>query len=225
MSTIRKILKRSLIVAGILTKNEAMSSSEAEDANDTLNAMLSNFSNESMLITARTEESFTLTGAAKYTIGTGGNFNTTRPIAIVSAYVRNGGIDYPLEIISDTNYNSIQDKSTSGLPDKLFYDGAYPLGNITLSPVPIAGYTLTLLSEKPMATLGLDDEFSFPAGWEEMIVYNLALRLCLEYAVAPTDVLVLLAREAKGNVKSAIMKNRPLKKEVGGVQNIYTGYN
>lgn len=225
MATIRKILKRSLITAGILTKNEAMSSSEAEDANDTLNAMLSNFSNESMLITARTEETFNLTGASKYTIGTGGNFNTTRPISIVAGYIRNGGTDFPLEIISDTNYNSIQDKQTTGLPDKLFYDGAYPMGNITLAPIPSAGYTLTILSEKPLSILGLDDTFIFPSGWEEMIVYNLAIRLCLEYSVTPSDVLVMLARESKGNVKSAIAKNRPLKKEVGGIQNIYTGYN
>ena len=225
MATIRKILKRSLITAGILTKNEAMSSSEAEDANDTLNAMLSSFSNESMLITARTEETFNLTGSASYTIGTGGVFNTVRPISIVSAYITNGGTDFPLEIISDTNYSSIQDKTTTGLPDKLFYNGAYPMGTIKLSPIPVSGYTITLLTEKPLSALGLDDTFSFPSGWEEMVLYNLGIRHCMEYAVAPTALLVELAKETKGNVKSAIAKNRPLKKEIGGTQNIYTGYN
>ena len=226
MATIRKVLNRAFIFAGIITKNDTLSSSEAEDGLQALNAMLSSFSNESMLLTARTTETFILTGGkATYTVGAGQDFDTGRPISIVAAYVRQGITDFPLELISDVNYMNVQNKSITGLPSSILYDGGYPIGRITLHLTPSEGYALTLLTEKPLTALGLDDEFEFPAGWEEMVLYNLAVRLSIEYGVELPSGTATLARESKGNVKSAIAKNRPMKASVGTVQNIFTGYN
>lgn len=225
MATIRKILNRSFIFAGITTKNDTLSASEVEDGLQALNAMLSSFSNESMLLTARTTETFTLTGGkAIYTVGSGQDFDTGRPISIVAAYVRLGNTDFPLELMNDINYMNVQDKSTTGLPNMIFYDGGYPIGRITLHLTPVEGYSLTLLTEKPLSQLSIDDDFDFPPGWEEMVVYNLAMRLSVEYGVQLPTGTMELAKESKGNIKSAIAKNRPMKSDIGTFANIYTGY-
>lgn len=140
---------------GVLFKGEALPSDEANDGLVALNNMLDSWSNEDLLTVAFTTETFSLTGAASYTIGSGGVFNTSRPINIASAVVTVGSVDYPLIPLTPQAYNEeIAIKSiTSPIPKYLVYDNAYPLGTITLFAVPSSGSTLKMLSNKPLSNL------------------------------------------------------------------------
>lgn len=91
MTTALGIIKSAMRKVGVLTKTENPSADEAQDGLEMLNDLLSSFSNDSMVIYARYSEDFTLSGGTgSYTIGTGGAFNTARPVKIISAFIRLG---------------------------------------------------------------------------------------------------------------------------------------
>ena len=213
MTTARDIIKKALQKSGVLTKNESPSGDEASDALDSLNAMLSSWSNDTLLLYARTLENFTLSsGVSTYTIGLGGTFDTTIPLQIVSAYVRIGGIDYPLSLVSDVDYdNYTNDKDLIGFtPNKMFYKRSYPLGEITLWPAPTAGNVLFIRSEKQLEQFELDDDVSLPSGWERALIYNLAVETVSDYGQQIDQMTYQIAQESKKMLKKAVMRNRPL---------------
>lgn len=225
MTTAYDIIKRSMQKAGILTKTEVPSSDEANDALQELNAMLSSWSNESMLAYVRVLENFPLTGATSYTIGPSQTFNTARPVVIISAYVRQGITDEPVEVITDEQYDAIPDKSSQGAPYWLNYSNGYPTGTIKLYPVGDSSYTLYIRSEKTLGSFTLHQDVEYPPGWEDAIVYNLAIRLAPEYGQQIDPLILELADQTKASIQRAILKNRTMDGEaVKPLGNILNGY-
>lgn len=227
MTTAREIITRAMQRGGILTKTEQPDADEANDALDTLNNMLSSWSNEGLLIYSRTLENFTLTsGVASYTMGTGGVFNTTRPLFIAEAYVRDGDTDLDVSVIDDGAYSNIADKDALGVPYWLNCNNGFPLATIRLWPVPSSSYVLYLLSEKELTQFTLDDTVSLPPGWKKALIDNLAVELQPEYGQQVDPFVLKKANEAKGNIKLAILKNRTMDSfpAGNGLYNIYTGY-
>jgi hypothetical protein len=230
MTTARQIIRRALLENGALTLSEAPTSSEAQDGLSTLNAMLGSWSNDSLLTVARSWETFpTIANQSTYTIGAGQDFDTVRPIQIVAAYVRQGNVDYPLMMITDQAYNDqIGIKNIQGISEFLSYDNGFPFGKIRLYPVPTEGYSLFLLSEKQIDSIpSLDTDFEFPPGWEEAVIYNLAMRLANQYGQQPTQLLMKMSDDSLGRIKRAIAKNRDLDARPSGLGrrgNIYNGW-
>lgn len=212
MTTARQIIKSAMQKIGVLTKSETPDADEASDGLTTLNQMLQSWSNDSLLVYARLAESFTLSGGtASYTIGTGATFNTSRPVQIVSGYVRSGTTDYPLSKIKDTEYDTIGAKTTTGIPNSFFYDYNAPSGTVTFSPVPDAAYSVYLRMEKALTSIAtLDTDIEFPTGWEEAIIYNLALRLAPEYGATVDQLTYDIAKDSKGALASSVAKNRTM---------------
>lgn len=227
--TARQIIRKALQKNGVLVMGETPSADEASDGLDSLNSMLASWSNDSITIVSRVWETFNLvSGQAAYTIGTGANFNTERPIFIAEAYVRQNTLDTPLAIISDESYNNwIQQKNIGGIPEALNYDNAYPVGKIRLWPVPSSALQLFILSEKQITQFALDDQVNLPPGWQDAIIYNLAIRLAPEYGQPVSPELQKIANETKGAISRAILKARtidtpPLMTKAGF--NIYSGW-
>jgi hypothetical protein len=227
MTTARTIIKKAMLKVGILTKTEEPSADEANDALDALNAMLSSWSNDAMLIYARTLENFPLVaGTATYTIGSSQTFNTTRPIFIVDSFVRSGSVDYDLTTITDERYNAIELKTVQGIPEFINYTNGYPAGTIKLYPVPASNYTLYLNTEKELTSFTLDATVSLPPGWEQALIYNLAVLLAPEYGQEISQAVYQIAQDSKGAIKTAIMRNRTMDANppVNGTNNIYAGW-
>jgi hypothetical protein len=212
MTTAREIITKSLQKVGANFQNSGVTGDEATDALYALNALLSSLSNDSMMIYARVWQSFTLTpSTGSYTIGTGGVFNTDKPMLIVSSYLRDGTIDYTLSSITDEMYNEqISQKNTTGIPNYINSDNGNPLATIRLYPVPDKNYQLFLLSEKQLTQLALDDDVAFPAGWERMLIYNLAVDLYPEYGIPPDPLVVKIAEDSKRLVRANTIRNRSM---------------
>lgn len=227
MTTALGIIKSAMRKVGALTKTENPSADEAQDGLEMLNDLLSSLSNDSMVIYARYSEDFTLSGGTgSYTIGTGGAFNTARPVKIISAFIRSGDVDYPLDILSDEQYYSIAVKSTSGIPCGLNFSNDYPLGVIKLYPVPDANYQLFILSEKQLSQFTINQTVDLPAGWNRMLIYNLALEMFSEYGQTATQEVKMIADDSRALIKKAIIASRPMRWEPKIEQqgNIYTGW-
>lgn len=228
MTTARTIIKKALQKNGVLTKNESPSGDEASDGLDSLNALLSSWSNDSLLIYTRQSESFPIVGGQEaYTIGVGGDFNTDRPLQIVSAFIRIGGTDYNISCINGKQYDGIIQKDIgNSIPETLYYDGATPLSTITIYPVPVTG-TLHIRSEKELTQLAsLDTDIEFPAGWERALVYNLAVEIGSEYGQPIDQVTYQIAQESKAAIKTATARARNMDAypQTRNNDNIYSGW-
>ena len=228
MTTARDIITRALQRNGILTKGESPSGDEASDGLSALNDMIASWSNDSLLIYARISESFPLvSGQSSYTIGPSGNFNTTRPLQILTAFTRIGNIDYEMSIIPEQAFDGITQKNiSSSIPEVMFYQAGFPLGTITIYPVPTTG-TLHIRSEKQLTELSsLDVDVDFPPGWERALIFNLAIEIAGEYGQTVDEATYLLAMDSLNKIKTAVARNKTMDAyPYNGVNNnVFTGW-
>lgn len=191
MATTRDLIKGSLRLLGVIAPGESPTADEQSDALNALNEMLSSWSNERLLAYYRVREEFTLTsGQSSRTIGTTGNFVTSRPQEIEEATIEDQSAsptaEYGLQILSFSEWAAIiQKDSTADVPTKLYYEPTYPNGTLNLWPVPSAANKIVLYSRKPLSSLAIGDTLALPPGWEEALRYNLAVKIAPEYGVAP----------------------------------------
>lgn len=95
---------------------------------------------------------------------------------------------------------------TSTIPTDLYYEPAWPNGQIYLSLVPSAAYTLECLFRVVLAQLALATTFTLPPGYEDAITLTLQEELLVPYHVTDQAVLAVLpkqAREARARVFAA----------------------
>lgn len=200
--TVHDLIKSALRLIGGLDTSEPPSADMSADGLEALNLIIDDWSSKGLLIYAVTPESFTLTGATSYTIGSGGTFNTTRPESISGAYVTDGGIDYPVDIIGPEQYRSISLKTAPGISDWLYYSPEYPLGKIYIYLIS-SGTTLTIDSIKPLTEYAsLITTLSLPPGYKRALKFNLAVDLIPEYGRQIDPAIYQQAEDAKTSIIS-----------------------
>lgn len=217
----RDVVSASLRLIGAMAPGESLAAQEATDGLSTLNRMLGSWSNESLLIHAIVRETpLTLTaGDGSYTLGASGDIST-RPQRIEKALIRDEtsspAIEREIRILSIDEWAAIPAKDTqSTYPTSLYDDGAYPQRTISLYPIPSATHKLVLFTLRALTSIStLDTDVSLPPGYEEALIYNLALRLAPEYGRAVSDAVALVAGESKAGLKRA--NHRPRYLEVDG---------
>lgn len=211
MTTAGDLITGAAKLIGVVFKSEALSADEAQDGLVSLNDMLASWANNGLLCVSRVGESFSVSSATSYTIGTGQTLNTARPIDIISATFTVGGIDYPLTKITDEQYETILLKTLPGGPPQFIaYDNAYPAGTIRLYPQ--SAGTLNLLSEKPLTSFALlSTTASLAPGWNKTIKFNLAVDMGPEYGQEVPASVLKGAADSMNAIMLAIAKNRPVK--------------
>jgi hypothetical protein len=202
----RDAVAAALRLIGAVAAGETPAAQESSDGLSSLNRMINSWSAEGLLIHAITAESpLTLTaGDGAYTLGTSGDI-TTRPQEIVAAVIRDASnsLDQPVKILSASEYAALPDKTAQAdYPTSLYDDGGYPQRTITLYPVPAAAHKLVLYTKRALTEIStLDTSVSLPPGYDDAIVFNLAMRLAPEYGRTVPDAVAVLATEAKASVK------------------------
>lgn len=231
MTTARDIIKSALRKIAVLGTGASLDSNEAEDARRLLNSMLSSWSVEGNLVYVETKETFNLTTARIYTIGSGADFDTVRPINIKSAYVSQGGTDYPITSYNNAQYSHLSNKdTTSGIPDVYYYDGDFPTAKVYLYPAPNSVATITLNSIKPLMSFpDLTTDFALPEEYLLAIEYNLAVLIAPEYEREASPTVKQTANLSKETVGAQASKYNYAKSITdaplmgGGNFNIYEG--
>lgn len=210
MATALSMIKKSMRLIGAIGSNETPTATEADDALNALNVMLDAWSIERLLVYQITQETFTwASGNASRTIGSSGDFNTTRPTKIENGFTRISDIDYHYRVVDKETYDAIKDKTTkSSYPEIVYYSQASPLGTIYGWPVPSAAISFYLNSWKQLQQFSaLTTTVALPAGYQRAIEYNLAIELHGEYPELPLPASVVkIAGESKAVLKSL---NRP----------------
>jgi len=227
MATANDIIKGAYRLLGVASNGETLSAAEAQDGLDALVDLIDSLSADGLPVPYVTRESFALTiGTDSYTYGSGGDFDSSRPIDILSAYIRDADdTDFSVDVVSRTYYNSIEDKGDSARPRALYFTDEYPLAKVIFDNAPDVSYTLYVDSIKPMSTpTGISSSMSFPPGFNRMLRYNLAIDLAAEHGIQLNATVPAIAQESRAIVERRGINPEIMSTEVGatGIYNIFT---
>lgn len=227
MATGRDLLSTILTDLGVLPEGATIPAVSLVFGLNKLNAMIKSWNIQPLVMYKITRETFTWTGLqASRTMGTGGNFATTRPTKITGASVIINNIEYPIDhLLTAEDWQAIPDKSVqSDIPQKMYIEGTYPLETLNVWPVPTNNITVAIYSETPITALAANDTISLPDGMERAIVTNGALELADSQgkgnAITPT--MLKNASESLAAIKIKNSKRRLLKSDAAGMTNTGT---
>lgn len=206
MVTVNQVVNAALKKSGILGVGQTALAEDSNDAFDDLQDLLAQWQRKRWIVWNLIDTSIVSTGAVSYTIGTGQNFNVPRPDRVEAAFFRQiintqpNEVDYPLTIIpARETYNQIALKSLQSWPEYLFYDSAYPYGNVFVWPVPQSGLFeihLTLKAQIGTSISSLSANIVVPPEYVPAMKWNLALRLRESYQLPESPRLIQLAQES-----------------------------
>lgn len=183
MPTALDLITSAAIKLGAIQSGESLTADEADDAMDILNSMMDTMSTEKGMIYQIQQESLTWSAdQASQTIGSGGDFNTTRPVKIEKGthFRDSNTIDNPVTILRDrASYDQLPSKTdTTTFPEYLYYEPSDPLGTLYVYPVPSANITFKLNSWKQLQSFSTKTTaLAMPPGYQWMIEHNLAVHL------------------------------------------------
>lgn len=199
------LIRATLRLIGAISSSETPAADESTDALEALNMMLGSWGASRFLSASTGKVTKAMTGAASYTIGTGGDINTTRPTALYVVTYTYGGIDYNVKVIDYADYQKIGLKTVSGtIPDFVALKPDNPLSTIYLYPIPTTG-TLTLDNIRPATDLTLVDDLPYPPEWIRALKFNLAVEIAPEYGLTVAPELAMLAEQSKAIVMRSMV--------------------
>lgn len=184
MTTVRDIVEGALRLIEEVGEGQQMTAQQGQDGLFALQGLIDSWSLDPAMIATEVQEELTLTGnVGEYTIGSGGDLDTVKPLNIVAATIKDVSVPLNnLEIIGQAKYAQVFSDEGKGTPYYLYYDNNYPLGNIRFYSIPDKAYTLVLYSQKPITNYtSLNDTIVAPQGGDRMLRFNLAVELAPEF--------------------------------------------
>lgn len=233
------LITRALKTIGVLAAGDTPGGYMITDSFLDLNEMMGSLAIQPQTIPVVTREVFTLTAGRggttdPYTIGPGGDFNTSRPADIESAGLllnsSTPAVEVPRAVLTDEAYQAIAIKDlASSLFTGVYYSQTFAsgLGEINLWPVPnIATNSLVLYRSEQLSTFtNLTATYYVPNGYAEMLRYQLAVRLAMVFQKPVSDGLERMASLSLANVKRANNKIFDLPTDPALTSNQRYGYN
>lgn len=209
------IITSAMRLLNAAASGEGIEPAEASDGLVTLNQMLDAWQIEQLMIFTEDILDFNyVPGQQDYTLGDSGDFDTPRPARLTRAStILNSASSDPLELpmkytTSDADWQEIMVKAVSTTyPWLLYDDGAMPLRNLKVWPIPSGADGIRLYSWQPLTQFpDLTMVLTFPPGYIKAIRFNLAVDLAPEYGgfrdpSTPTIAIQSLARIKSSNVE------------------------
>lgn len=210
--TATQIITSALDAIGAYGVGESLDAADAQDALRRLNAMVSSWAIQPLTIPVIRREVFDITAnQSTYTIGSGADFNTTRPSLIQSAALllnsSSPAIEIPLGLLTDQGYASITMKTQTNTQfTNLYYNPTFTTsgwGTIVLWPVPTTADNDLVIYRPDQLTefANLTTQYQIPNGCEEAMSYNLAVRLCAPFGRPLNDDVRALAKSSLATIK------------------------
>lgn len=236
-TTAQQIIRDALSLTNAVGLDQTLSADELSDSLRVLNDLMEDWSTQNMAVYGQANQTFnTVAGQAVYTIGTGGDWNTTRPERINDpAYSTINGVTFPCVSMTQGQYNMLAVKGQQQqFPDRYLYVNEFPLGLVTLWPVPNAITPITFSIDRILSQItDVNTTISFPEGYAKAFKYCLGVELAPLYGKRITDYPTVLETRntIMGNIKRANKKLRVMGYDpgyLGGnrytVSDFYRGY-
>ena len=161
------------------------SGTEDTYAFEALNNMISTWALEFILPYLVREDFDLVIGTSEYTIGSGGDFDTVRPISLSSVYLTNSD-NYSFYVTphGPKDHNKIKNKTLSGRPVNIYFVPEYPLAKLIFNKETDVVYTAHFEFWKALTEFAeLTTTFALPLEFKEAIIYNLAVKLAEDNSI------------------------------------------
>lgn len=181
------------------------STAQYNDALRAANRMLARWNADSLTVPCGQIESFQLVADQKvHTMGPGGDFDTGRPQRIERAnLILPDGSRKPLEVVEADSWADIRLPDQTSEPRKLFNDRAPGLVNLYIWPQDTGADQIELFSWKLIERfVSKDDLVTLAEGYEEALVYNLAVRLATMFHTGVDEDVREIARTSLSDIQS-----------------------
>jgi len=179
--TVQDVCTAALRKIGVVSRDEAAQAEDIEAARAELSRMLKGWQNHGPNIFLQTLQSVTLTTATSYTM------SPVRPLSIESVrYKSTGGIETPMERLTREEYDSLPDKTTTGIPTTFHYSRQRESALLYIWPALSSATTesLEITYIREIDDLAnLSDTLDVPGEWFDCVVYNLADRLSDDFDI------------------------------------------
>ena len=205
------LIEGSMRLLGAIATGETMTADEANDGLNSLNDVLETWSLENLSVWGVDNQTFvSVAGQSLYTIGPTGDFVTTRPVRISRMFCTLNGVDFPVELIGEDEYDAISLKTQGqDYPEKAVYINWSPLGILKVWPVFTQSLPVTLAIDQVLTQIPtLSTVIGFPPGYYIALKHALAIMLSPDYGITPSSVIVQVEQMAKANIKRANKKKR-----------------
>lgn len=211
MASVLELITDSMRDIGALAIEETPTNAEAQLCFRKLNSMIETWTTESLLVYNIAPQTFAYVGGQQsYTMGTGGDFNATRPVTITQAKNRtNAGtvseVDYDIYVTDNAQeYADIVTKRIQTvLPTVLYYNNDYPLQRLYFWPAPSnTTYAPVIWSWgliSSFATIG--DSISLPPGYYRALQTNLCIEIAPSFGITISAELGVTAVDSKAQLK------------------------
>ncbi len=215
MSTAKELIRQTLLKVEAVGYADVLADDDQRivDGLESLNNLISSLNEEGLMIPSVTKVSKTLVaGTNEYTIGTGADIDTTRPMSIRTAFIRDSNdYDHHVEIKAIEKYARIAAKTTQGRPSNLYYNPAYSLGKIYLYMTPDTAEDLHMDLIVPLAEISaVGDTVDLPREYKRMLIYNLAIDIAPQFDIEDYQILVRVANETKRVIKRLNIQPVPM---------------
>ena len=209
--TVRQIIESAYRKIAVYAAGETISAEDMAAGLIGFQDLLAELAGDVLLIPALVPQIITLVIDQKvYTIGEDGapDLDAVRPDQIVSAFVREGDYDYPVQIIGEAGYNGISDKASGGTrPRVLWYNPTVPNGTINVFPPPSSADSLYIYAPKQFvdsAILANDImiDVGIPRNYHNPLVFLLAVDLAPEHGIDPSMIVAVRADQGKDMIRS-----------------------
>lgn len=211
MQSAEGIINFALRALGVLELGSTASAVEQSDALDALNVVIGSLSDEGLVIPSLTSETLTFVSSANsYTIGVGGDLQTSWPMIIESMRYSAVGANDSCRVTQTTLLRIRDSASTMTVaPSEFYYNPSYPLGVIELNTQAETGATVMLDSLKPLNEItSLFAPIALPPGYQRLLKWALASELFTEYGHGDPAVILSNAHQAKQTLIERIGASR-----------------
>lgn len=205
------LLRSALITSGSVSLTQTIYAEDLYLSLGLLNNLLAQWQRKRWLVWCDVETSLVSTGAATYSVATGGDFDIARPDRIEAAFVRilgSGGpaMDSGLSIIeAREDWSQVALKSLSTFPAAVFYESTFPAGILHVWPIPPAdAYEVHIVTKAPLpSALDLTTDIALPPEYAQALMFTLACMLRPVYGLPPDQTLQANMRGSLNTLRQA----------------------
>lgn len=211
-TTALTLIEDALGLTNAVGADQTLTADEVSDCLRVFNDVLEEGSTQSMFVYGQANQTFnTVATQATYTIGATGNWVTVRPERINEpAYATVSGVSYPYSSINQAQYNLISYKTQPGggtdLEQFYLYVNEFPLGLITLWPVPNAIIPITFSIDRVLTNVAsAATTLTYPIGYAKAFKYKLGVELAPLFGkkIANYPDVLAIQKETWANIKRA----------------------
>ena len=204
------------IIASAFAKIEVTTYTSAQETEAlvNLNNLISGLGAEGLAECVTVESQSLVAADSEYTIGSGGQWDTVRPIRILSCYLRDANsYDWPVKIIASKDHFNLMNKSFSARPTELYYLPEYSLGKVIFNTSPDYAYTAYLESVKNFTEFAsTTTTVDLPNEYKEFLVYQLSLSLGEDWGRTIKPTVMKRAEEMRLVIDRMLASQRPVRR-------------